>query len=65
MLSSIRMLWYYFWVANFVVAGSAFVIITIIVLVRGIGDLRYMFATLRQSPEASPSPAPPESDPAA
>lgn len=59
------MLWYYFWVANFVIAGSAFVIITLIVLVGGIRDLRYMFAKLRQSPEANPSPAPPGSGPAA
>ena len=59
------MFWYYFWVVNFVVAGSAFVIITLIVLVRGIGDLRRMFATLRPGSGASPSPARPESRPQA
>ena len=39
--------WYYFWMANFVVAGSAFAVITIIVLIRGLKDLREMFARLR------------------
>ena len=39
--------WYYFWMANFLVAGSAFAVITVIVLVRGLGDLREMFANLR------------------
>lgn len=39
--------WYYFWIANFVVSGSAFAIITLIVLVRGLRDLREMFAGLR------------------
>lgn len=44
--------WYYFWMANFFVAGSAFAVITVIVLVRGLKDLREMFARLRN--EASP-----------
>jgi hypothetical protein len=39
--------WYLFWVANFVLAGSAFAVITVIVLVRGLRDLREMFAGLR------------------
>ena len=39
--------WYLFWVANFVLAGSAFAVITLIVLVRGLRDLREMFAGLR------------------
>ena len=39
--------WYYFWMANFVVSGSAFAIITLIVLVSGLRDLREMFAGLR------------------
>lgn len=39
--------WYEFWMANLFVAGSAFAIITIIVLVRGLRDLREMFANLR------------------
>ena len=38
--------WYYFWMANFVLAGSAFAMITVIVLVRGLRDLREMFAGL-------------------
>jgi hypothetical protein len=39
--------WYYFWMANFVLAGSAFAIITLIVLIFGVRDLREMFANLR------------------
>jgi hypothetical protein len=39
--------WYDFWVLNFVVAGSAFLVIALIVFVRGIGDLRQMFTRLR------------------
>ncbi len=39
--------WYYFWIACFCVAGSAFAIIAIIVAVRGAADLRRMFAGLR------------------
>ena len=39
--------WYYFWMVNFLVAGSAFAVITVIVLVRGLRDLREMFANLR------------------
>ena len=41
--------WYYFWIANFAIAGSAFVIITLIVLVRGSQDLRKMFARLKSA----------------
>lgn len=39
--------WYYFWMAAFFIAGSAFAIIAAIVLVRGIGDLRQMLSGLR------------------
>lgn len=39
--------WYYFWMANLVISGSAFAIITLITLVRGIHDLRDMFSNLR------------------
>lgn len=39
--------WYYFWVLNFIVAGSAFFIIAVIVTIRGVGDLREMFKRLR------------------
>jgi hypothetical protein len=44
--------WYYFWVLNFVVAGSAFFIIAVIVTIRGVGDLREMFARLRATSQA-------------
>lgn len=39
--------WYYFWMANFFVAGSAFAVITVIVFFRGLKDLREMFTNLR------------------
>lgn len=39
--------WYYFWMGNFVLAGSAFAVITLIVLVRGLRDLREMLKGLR------------------
>ena len=41
--------WYYFWTANFILAGSAFLVITLIVAVRGAKDLREMFARLKAS----------------
>lgn len=51
--------WYDFWTINFIVAGSAFVIITVIVLVRGSQDLRNMFARLKESAGAeTPPPSP-------
>ncbi len=49
--------WYYFWVGNFILAGSAFVVITLVVLVRGIGDLREMFARLRAHRGSDEPPA--------
>jgi hypothetical protein len=39
--------WYFFWMANFVIAGTAFAVIAVIVLIRGLKDLREMFANLR------------------
>jgi hypothetical protein len=41
--------WYYFWTVNFLVAGSAFAVITVVVLVRGSKDLFDMFARLKES----------------
>jgi len=41
--------WYLFWTANLVIAGSAFLIITVVVMIRGIGDLKGMFVRLRVS----------------
>lgn len=48
--------WYYFWVANFVLAGSAFLGIALVVLVGGIGDLRHMFHRLEQQPRSEKLP---------
>jgi hypothetical protein len=39
-------IWYYFWTSSFILAGTAFVIIAVIVLVRGIADMRQMFSKL-------------------
>ena len=55
--------WYYFWTINFIVAGLAFVLITILVMVRGTQDLRSLFGRLRESGdgrEACPPPAGPK-----
>jgi hypothetical protein len=38
--------WYYFWVVCFAVGGTTFPIIALIVLVRGVTDLRQMFTRL-------------------
>jgi hypothetical protein len=39
--------WYIFWMINLAVAGTAFVLIAIVVTVRGFQDLRHMFKVLR------------------
>jgi len=39
--------WSWFWTINFIVAGSAFAGIALIVAIRGVGDLRAMLAALR------------------
>jgi len=44
--------WYFFWMANLFLAGSAFAVITIIVFFRGLKDLREMFAKLRSEAES-------------
>jgi hypothetical protein len=40
--------WYFFWLADFAVATCAFAVILVVVAVRGVGDLREMFAALRR-----------------
>lgn len=40
--------WYIFWLANFVIAGSAFALIALVVAIRGITDLRTMLKQLRE-----------------
>jgi hypothetical protein len=39
-------LWLIFWTAMLVVAGGSFAAITLVVLVRGVRDLRQWFASL-------------------
>jgi len=38
--------WYYFWIANFLAAGTGFVIIALVDFVHGIAEFRQMFASL-------------------
>ena len=38
--------WLYFWVANLILAGLTFALITAVVIVRGIADLKEMFRRL-------------------
>jgi len=55
--------WYYFWTINFIVAGLAFALITLLVVVRGTQDLRSLLARLKESGagrEAGPPPAGPK-----
>jgi len=40
--------WYWFWVAWFVVAGTSFAVIAAVVMVRGVGDLRTMIRLLEE-----------------
>ena len=43
--------WYYFWMASFALAGSAFAVIAVVVMVKGTADLRQMLQDLRRRPE--------------
>jgi hypothetical protein len=45
--------WYYFWLIDFAIAGSAFVIILLLVAVKGAGDLFAMFHLLDQEQRES------------
>jgi hypothetical protein len=40
--------WYYFWMFDFAIAGSAFIFILFIVAVKGFADLMSMFRLLDQ-----------------
>jgi hypothetical protein len=40
--------WYYFWVFDFAIAGGSFVLILVLVAVRGAIDLHHMLADLRR-----------------
>ena len=40
--------WQIFWTLNLVVAGTAFAFITVVVTVKGVGDLRQWFGKLRR-----------------
>ncbi len=48
--------WYYFCRVNFIVAGAAFAVITAVVLVLGIRDLREMFRRLKNRNRPSDPP---------
>jgi hypothetical protein len=45
--------WNYFWMGNFLFAGSTFALITLVVLVRGIGELREMVMGLQLEKEST------------
>jgi len=45
--------WQVFWTLSLVVAGASFAVITGIVTIRGVQDLRRMFAKLRSQSEVS------------
>jgi hypothetical protein len=48
--------WYYFWTENFIVAGSAFLLITLIVSVRGrVGNWRGGRAEMSVAPFPAPA----------
>jgi len=47
-------LWYYFWILNFIAAGSTFAVISLIVFVRGLHDLRRMFEQLSRTKQSHP-----------
>jgi hypothetical protein len=40
-------IWYAFWMFSFVLAGTAFAAIAVVVTIRGIGELREMLDDLR------------------
>ncbi len=40
--------WNLFWIANFILAGSSFAIITIVVAIRGTVEMRDMLVSLRR-----------------
>ena len=40
--------WNLFWIANFILAGSSFAIITIVVAIRGTREMRDMLVSLRR-----------------
>jgi hypothetical protein len=40
--------WNLFWIANFILAGSSFAIITIVVAIRGSVEMRDMLVNLRR-----------------
>jgi hypothetical protein len=46
--------WYYFWLFDFAVAGLSFVVILLLVAVKGFSDLRSMFRLLDEEARALP-----------
>jgi hypothetical protein len=46
-------MWWLFWTFCFAVAGGGFFLIALVVLVRGVGDLRRMVRALTSRPSSS------------
>ena len=44
-------IWLWFWMISLLVAGTAFVFITVVVAVKGVRDLRQWFSSLRRQKE--------------
>ena len=45
--------WFYFWTFDFVVAGTAFAFILVVVAIRGFSDLLAMFRLLEQESKSN------------
>ena len=50
--------WYYFWITWLVVAGTAFAVMAVIVMIGGVSDLRQMFSRLRHRADSNDSATP-------
>lgn len=49
------MSWSFFWLATFVVAFGAFGLISLVIAVRGVGEIRELFAALEHEKRRKPS----------
>jgi hypothetical protein len=49
--------WYYFWISWLFLAGTAFAVMAVIVMIGGISDLRQMFSRLTHRSDSNDSPS--------
>ena len=52
--------WLLFWTLNLLIAGAAFAFITVVVSIKGVGDLRRWFGNLRRQIRDSDLSSPPD-----